>query len=293
MVTAISENKQFRAVVVRVTNLVQEAKDRHTLNPVTSVIMGELLMGALLSASALKGEERVILKLEVAGPLQYAVGEATANGEVRGYTSCSDAIVDGIESKEREEILKQTMGPGLLHVTRILHREVRPVTGTVDLKKSRLAHDLAWYFTMSDQIPSALRLEVGQDCQFNIAYAVGVIVQALPDADEKSAAKIEETMAAIADLAPFADDTQGDEQLLNTIFQDLNFTEIARKPVDFFCRCSKKRFAHALRLLHEDELREMSGEQQNMVCHFCNESYDFTGEEIRKIMIEKNLKVNN
>lgn len=53
-------------------------------------------------------------------------------------------------------------------------------------------------------------------------------------------------------------------------------------PVKFHCSCSKERFETAILGLGKKEIQDMIEEdgQAEAVCHFCNEKYLFTKEEL-------------
>jgi molecular chaperone Hsp33 len=72
----------------------------------------------------------------------------------------------------------------------------------------------------------------------------------------------------------------------------LSARELDRQPVDFFCRCTRKRFKDALAMVSYEELKEMRNEGQELVCHYCNERYDITPEEIDTIIDNAKAKLN-
>ena len=56
-------------------------------------------------------------------------------------------------------------------------------------------------------------------------------------------------------------------------------------PVQFQCTCSKERFGNAIIGLGKAEIRDMIDEdgQAEAQCHFCNEKYHFTKEELEAL----------
>ena len=59
-------------------------------------------------------------------------------------------------------------------------------------------------------------------------------------------------------------------------------------PVRFTCNCSKERFARGIIGLGKDEIQQMIDEdgQAEAQCHFCNETYLFTKEELEALRDE-------
>ena len=51
----MTKDGQFRVVLLKANELVRTANEKHGLNPLAGIILGELLMGTILMASTLKG----------------------------------------------------------------------------------------------------------------------------------------------------------------------------------------------------------------------------------------------
>jgi molecular chaperone Hsp33 len=85
MVKGMTKDGHFKLSVVKTTALVKEARDRHGLSLLATVMLGKTLTATALLASELKKEERIQVRLDGSGPLQYVVAEANSLGEVRGY----------------------------------------------------------------------------------------------------------------------------------------------------------------------------------------------------------------
>ncbi|MDZ5017092.1 Hsp33 family molecular chaperone HslO, partial [Clostridium perfringens] len=59
-----------------------------------------------------------------------------------------------------------------------------PYVGQVPIYTGEIGEDLAYYFTVSEQTPSAVALGVLVDRDFSIKVSGGFIIQMMPDADE-------------------------------------------------------------------------------------------------------------
>ena len=68
--------------------------------------------------------------------------------------------------------------------------------------------------------------------------------------------------------------------------------ELDRQPVHFFCRCSPKRFKNALSMLGYEELKEMQGESQEVVCNYCGSKVEISEEEISEMAKNAKAKLN-
>lgn len=283
-IRAITEDGNFRAVIVKATDLVETARIKHQCNPLGATILGELLTGALLSASNLKGQERLTLRLETNGSIKSAVAEANFAGEVRGYLSDHNPVP---QSEHPEEMLKEALGDGLLHVTKTLYEEARPVTSTVKLEHGSVVKDLTHYFALSEQVPTAIKIDLAFHDDFSIKHAVGLMIQTMPGAEESDIIEIEKNI--IDNPAPGEMLARGDyiDSILESYLKGHKAKEISRTPVDFFCRCSKERFLEKMRLLGKEDLEELAQKEQELVCHYCNEKYVISPEEIEGVMRER------
>ena len=63
------------------------------------------------------------------------------------------------------------------------------------------------------------------------------------------------------------------------------------KPVDFFCRCSRKRFLGVDHAKSED-LEDLKDDVQEIVCHFCNNKEYISAEEIRGLITKAKAQRN-
>jgi len=280
----ITEEGDFKAVVVKATELVENARKKHELNPLASKILGELLVGALLMASTLKNEERISIRFEVDGDMKYAVAEANAAGEVRGYLGNPDLTP---ASDDPVEMGRAAIGLGQLHVTKNLYANSRPVTSTTEVVHSSIVKDLTRYYAASEQTPTAIQINIRFNDDFSIKHAMGLFIQTLPDVNEQAILDVEMQMIDHPNLGEFLNNKEYLDDILKQIFKGRHLKEISRTPVDFFCRCSKKRFLETMRLLHLDDLTDLATEPQELVCHYCNTTYTIDQAEVEAVLKEK------
>ncbi len=287
LLRAITQNGHYRISIVKTTEIVRTAREKHGLSLLSSVLLGRALTGALLLASGLKGEERIQLRMEGNGPLGSVMAEATSHGEVRGYVSNPLAELDFDDRRS----LGDGIGVGVLTVSKSLYNRSRPVTGTVALVRGNVNEDLAHYLLQSEQVPSAVSLDVAIDEKGGIAEAGGVLVQAMPGATQKETVHLEENVRTMPMLgSQFADGYL--DEVLNTVTGGMEVKQLDRYPVDFFCRCSRERFKRSLALLHPDELLAMKGDTEELICHYCSKKYVFTREEIDAIAQKAKIRQN-
>ncbi|MGM0587990.1 MAG: Hsp33 family molecular chaperone HslO [Bacteroidota bacterium] len=289
MIKGITEDGHFRVSVVKTTDVVKSARSRHNLSLLNTVLLGRALTGTMLMASELKGEERIQLRLEGKGPVKLVIAEANRVGEIRGYVARPQAQLD---YSEGEPSLSEGLGVGMLTVRKTLYNEADPRTSVIELRKSNVTDDLAYYMVQSEQIPSAILLHVGLDEDGQITEAGGVLVQKMPDAPQERIDQLQEHLKEFPRIDELLSNGVYIDEIMEQAVAPYPVKELDRTPVHFFCRCSRERFIDALAMLNYDELQEMKDEGQELVCHFCGEKYHVSSDELEEIAQHVQAKMN-
>ncbi|MCS6983733.1 MAG: Hsp33 family molecular chaperone HslO [Leptospiraceae bacterium] len=280
----ISLQCRVRAVLVLATQAIETARQRHGLNPIATLILGELMLAALIKASAHKADERIQLRIETEGPLKAAIAEATATGEVRGYVANPQLSVT---STEKKDMLREALRGGFLQVKTLRPGYGQSSFSSVEMKHLNVAQDFTYYFVQSEQIPTAIQLSVGFLDDFTVNSAMGIMFQALPGAKEEDLVLLESGLIDHPSFARSLQEGLSPEELFRQITSTLPFEEISQTPVCFLCHCSHRRFYELLSLLPLKELTELAQEGQTLVCHYCAAKYYYSRSEIEKIIEER------
>lgn len=271
-----------RWVLVRSTDTAEEARRRHGMSPVATAALGRLMTGALIFASSLKGDESVTLRLLGDGPLEGVVAVGNAQGEVRGYVR--EPLVDLPLKPSGKLDVGAAVGRGELAVSRSLQNgEI--YTGMVPLVSGEIAEDLVHYLLSSEQIPSAMLLGVLVEKDYHVAGAGGFLIQLLPGASEENIQAIENLLGQLeVGISDLAAQSKNMDELLSRLMGRLSYHVLERRPVSFTCTCSKERLSGTLVSLGKNEIANLiADEKAEMVCHFCNERYQFNKEELQEI----------
>lgn len=271
-----------RWVAVRSTDTVEEARRRHGMTPVATAALGRLMTGTLILACSLKGEESITLRLLGDGPLEGVIAVGNAQGEVRGYVQ--EPLVD-LPLKDSGKLdVGAAVGLGELAVSRSLQNgEV--YTGMVPMVSGEIAEDLVHYLLTSEQIPSAMLLGVLVEKDYHVAGAAGFLIQPLPGATEGDIQAIESQLGKLrVGISELAAQSGSMDELLDQLMGQLPYHVLERRAVGFSCTCSKSRLSDTLASLGKKEIANLiSDGKAEMVCHFCNEHYLFSAEELQLI----------
>jgi len=271
-----------RWVAVRTTDTVEEARRRHGLSPVATAALGRLMTGALILASSLKGDENITLRLLGDGPLEGVVAVANAQGNVRGYVG--EPLVDLLLKDSGKLDVGSAVGLGELAVSRSLQNgEV--YTGMVTMVSGEIAEDLVHYLLTSEQIPSAMLLGVRVEKDYHVAGSAGLLIQPLPGATETDIQAIESQIAQLhAGISEQAAQSQSMDEMVDHLMGQLPYHVLERRATKFSCNCSKRHLSDTLVSIGKKEIADLiSDGKAEMVCHFCNEHYQFTREELQQI----------
>lgn len=287
VVRAISKDKTIRIAAVKNTHSAQDAQRRHELDFVSATLLARALTGAVLTSSFLKGEERIIIQFQGNGPISEIYAEAMTIGEARGYVNVNNDL-----NPESMSSMRDALGIGLLTLSKILYDKNEPVQGIVPIVKGDISSDLVHYFTKSEQIPTAMILDVSLTDNGLIEHSGGIIVQALPGVDEEVLASLEEILLNNQNICERLKEDKMPEEILSEILP-FEFDIISTKQTDFFCRCTKDHFKSRLMTLGLDNLKDMREKGQNeLVCRFCNEHYIIEDLDFEELILTAQASIN-
>lgn len=270
-----------RAFAAVTTNLCEEARRRHDCFPVAAAALGRTMTAALLLAANLKTDEYVTIRIAGDGPLGGVIADAHALGTVRGYVR--NPHVD-LPLAGKKLPVGQAVGQGHIHVTRFTGMK-QPFTGTCPLVSGEIGDDVASYLLVSEQTPSTVALGVLVDTDYTVAAAGGLMVQAMPGADDAVLAKIEANLAALPAVSELVRGGADAAAMLLKVFAGLESQVFEPARLAFLCQCSTERVEAMLVSLGREELAAMAAEGQAEVrCHFCGEKYAITGGRLEELL---------
>ncbi len=289
LIKGITEDGNFKVSVIKTTDVIKDAKERHGLSLLNTVLLGKTLTAAMLLASELKKEERIQLRLDGNGPVGSIIAEANSLGEIRGYVANPEVELD---YTKLGVVIGDGIGLGILTYTKVLYNEAEPRSSSIEIVNGDINSDVAQYLAQSEQIPSAVILDVGISEDGDITEAGGLLLQRLPGAPEGQIDMLQERLGSFPPIDELLSDGQYIDEIMSKALSPIKVKELGRQLVDFFCRCSKERFLIALSMLGIEDLKEMEGEGQEVSCHYCNNREEITKEEISQLINEAQAKLN-
>lgn len=288
LVKALAFDGQIRAYAVKSTETVGEAQRRHYTWPVASAALGRTMTAGLMMGAMLKGEDKLTIKIAGGGPLGPILVDSNARGEVRGYVTNPHVHFD-LNEHGKLDVRRGVGTDGTLSVVKDIGMRDY-FTGQVPLVSGELGEDFTYYFVTSEQVPSSVGVGVLVNPDNTIKAAGGFIIQLMPGTSDETITYIENRLKEIPPVSKLIDKGLSPEELLEELLGKENVKVLETSPVSFACNCSKERFHTALISLGSVELKDMieTDGQAEAHCHFCNEKYLFTKEELEEM--EKEAK---
>lgn len=280
LVKALGFDGQVRAYAVVTTDTVGEAERRHHTWPTASAALGRTLTAGLLLGGTLKGEENLTIKIEGNGPLGAILVDANAKGEVRGYVMNPQTHLN-LTEHGKLDVSGAVGSEGMLTVTKDLGMRDY-FSGQVPLASGEIGEDFTYYLVKSEQIPSSVGLGVLVAPDNSIQAAGGFMLQLMPGVSEETITEIEEHLKTITPISQMIQKGMTPEDMLTDILGKGNVTLLENMPVQFKCRCTKERISSAIISLGKEEMDDIiqTDGKAEAQCHFCNETYFFTQEEL-------------
>ncbi|PKG22494.1 Hsp33 family molecular chaperone HslO [Niallia nealsonii] len=286
LVKALAFNDQVRAYAIKSTETVAEAQRRHYTWPTASAALGRAISATAMLGALLKGDQKLTVKIDGGGPIGLILVDGNAKGEVRGYVTNPQTHFD-LNEHGKLDVRRAVGTEGTLSVVKDIGMRDY-FTGQVPIVSGELGEDFTYYLVTSEQVPSSVGVGVLVNPDNSILAAGGFIIQLMPGTDDETITAIEKRLGEIPPISKLIQKGLSPEQILEEIFGADNMKIIETMPISFTCTCSKDRFSNAIISLGKEEIEDMiaTDEKAEAHCHFCNEKYVFTKNELETLLSE-------
>ncbi|MGR5883033.1 redox-regulated molecular chaperone HslO [Bacillus cereus] len=284
LVKALAFDGEVRAYSVRTTNTVSEAQRRHDTWRTASAALGRSLTAGTMMGAMLKGEQKLTIKVEGNGPIGPILVDAHANGDVRGYVTNPHVDFEGTEQGKLR--VYQAVGTeGFVTVIKDIGMR-EPFIGQSPIVSGELGEDFTYYFAISEQTPSSVGVGVLVNGDDSILAAGGFILQIMPGAQDETISFIEDRLQKIPPVSTLIEQGLSPEELLYAVLGEDKVKVLETMDVQFNCTCSRERIESVLISLGKTELEQVREEEEEteVHCHFCNERYKFSKEDITNLI---------
>ena len=285
---SICETLNLRAYAVTTLDTAREITGLHGTSPNATVALGRTVTAAALLSAMLKpdSDQSLLLKIEGTGPIREIHAQADARGNIRGYVANPQPdLTDSIDSLS----FSKTIGAGFLTVRKDIGMK-EPYTSVIPLNTGELAADVAYYLTVSEQIPSAVIIALTLDREGAITSSGGILIQTFPGTSADAIGKVEENISSMKQsLGDSLMEGTDIQNVLGELFNNEAITVLDTRPVRASCRCDRTMIRKMLASLHREDLRDMIDKDggAEITCTFCNKKYHFNGEKLSIILRSK------
>ncbi|MBO1266240.1 Hsp33 family molecular chaperone HslO [Proteiniclasticum sp. SCR006] len=287
IIHATAQSGSVRIIAADTTSLVNEAVKNHNTMPTASAAYGRMLTAGALMGSMLKGkQDSVTIQINGGGISGGVLATGRADGRVKGYIVNPDADLP-VNEKGKLDVSGIIGIDGKFTVITDLGMK-EPYVSSVPIFTGEIAEDLAYFYTVSEQTPSAVALGVLVDVDGSVMNAGGFIIQMMPGADEMLADLIMYRLEEIPSLTTLQRDGNTIVEIIQYIFDGMGLNILSEGTPELYCDCSKERVEKALISIGKEDLKEIyeDNASEELVCHFCNKKYHFSHEDIGRLLDE-------
>ncbi|MCL2170918.1 MAG: Hsp33 family molecular chaperone HslO [Defluviitaleaceae bacterium] len=283
-IRATAASGRMRIFAAASRDLVEKSRIIHDTSPIATAALGRLLTAASIMGLMMGNDEDLLTaSIRGDGPIGGLLCCADGLGRVRGYAH--NPGVNLPPSPAGKLDVGGAIGRGMITITRDTGLK-EPYSGTLQLVSGEIAEDIAYYFAKSEQIPTVVALGVLVERDCSVKQAGGFFIQLLPGADDSLIDALEAKIAAIPPVTAMLDGGQTSEQIIHNICSDWDYEITENHPICYQCNCSRHRAEAALCAIDPAQLQTIITEDKSaqIDCHFCNEKYNFTEEDLRGLL---------
>ena len=285
LVRGMSMDGFVKVVAIRSTQMVKRGAEIHGTTPNATAAFGRALTAASMMGNMQKVDNgSMTLQIRGGGPIGTITCVADPVGNVRGYVT--EPKVPLVEKYPGKLDVGAVVGTdGTLTVIRDLQMK-EPYVGSIELVSGEIGDDVTAYFVQSEQTPTACALGVLVDRDCSVKVAGGYLIQLLPGAPDEVIDKLEAGIQRAGAVTKMLEAGMTPEDILGQVVGDLGVVFMETTEVSYKCYCDRERVESALISLGKKEMEESASEGKTfpVECQFCDTIYEFTPEDIRKLI---------
>ncbi len=279
--------------------------ERHDYPEPVSRLLAEAIVLTGLLGTSLKFDGRFTLQTKTDGPVSMLVVDFSSPESIRAYASFDAERVSAMAAAG-DAMPEALLGNGHLAMTIDQGQHMQRYQGLVELDGVSLEEVARRYFDRSEQIPTEVRLGVGElflrqegEAPSRSWTAGGILIQFLPESPERARqADIDpgdapagttqhtvdeddawvEAKALVDTVKPveLTDPEVSVEMLLFRLFHERGVRLYDTRPLSDNCRCSREKIEGVLSGFSEEEIEQMTIDGKIVVtCEFCSSRYEF------------------
>jgi molecular chaperone Hsp33 len=282
------DGQPVRGRIARLGGMVDDILTRHDYPQAVANLLGEACALAALVGASLKFDGRLILQAQGDGPVSFVVADYDTTGALRGYCRYDADRVAAVSGGFALPGAKTLLGAGVFIMTVDQGADMDRYQGVTPIEGETLALCAEHYFAQSEQVPTRVRLAVGQ-VQTDAApswRAGGLILQNVAE-DDARGSTLDAWDTAQALFETLGEDELVDplvppETLLFRLFHEDGVRLFTPSPLRAFCRCSQDRIEGVLRSFPAAERADMVEADGviRVTCEYCSRTYEIAPDAV-------------
>lgn len=272
-------------ICAETTEMVEKARNTHDLSPLATAALGRMItMAAIMGTEMKNSHDKLTLQIKGSGPIGMMVAVANNSPKVKAFVG--EPHVDlPLNDIGKLDVGNAVGNQGYINVIKDIGMK-EPYIGISPLVSGEIAEDFANYFVNSEQRESAVALGVLVD-KNGVKSSGGYLIQLMPGSTEEEITKIEQAIFKAGAMSKMLDEKLTLTEIAKRITGDeeVKIVEENITPI-YECDCSKEQMTEGLITIGKEELQDIieTDGKAELVCHFCNKKYQFSKEELEKIL---------
>ena len=275
------EGWPVRGRLVRLGEAVDAIISAHNYPEPVAALLGEACALAALVGSSLKFDGRLIVQAQGDGPVRYVVADYDTSGTLRGYCRFDEEEVAAASTGFSRPGAQTLLGKGVFIMTLDQGPDFDRHQGITPIEGEGLSLCAEHYFAQSEQVPTKVRLAVGEvTTEAGTHWRAGGAMIQMVAGDETRGSTDEvwdRTRALFQTLGDdeLIDPTITPEILLFRLFHEDGVRLEEPRLLSAVCRCSEERIVGVLGSFSDEERQEMVEDDGKIrvTCEYCSTVY--------------------
>lgn len=288
IVRALSEDGSVLCSAIDSTDIVREIERLHQSTPVVTAALGRMCTAGAIMGALLKNKgDTMTLRVNGGGPC----GTLTVVADYRGNVKCCAGNARAqvpLRADGGLDVPACVGTDGSLTVVKDMGLK-EPYVGQIPLVSGNIAEDITAYYSISEQIPTVCALGIVFNENATIKAAGGYMLQLVPPVQDSAVKVIEDNLNKMESITGLLEKGLRPDELAVSALEGLGGEILDQWDAVYYCDCSRERTERILISLGREELQKLvdEGETTEVCCHFCNKKYEFSTDELAKLLKEQ------
>ena len=275
-------NRHVRFYLGDTTKLVEDARLIHDCYPTSLAALGRLMsITACLGLRQKEEGESITATINGGGAIGTIMATADSEGNVKGFVGDNHIYLKYNENNKLAVGLVVGKN-GYLKVLKNLKLKT-DYTSQVALQSGEIGDDFAYFFSVSEQVPTIVSVGVLVDVDYSCKAAGVLLIELLPNHSEEDIEFLEDLAKNLEPISSVIDKDKDLVKYIKSIFNDAEILET--EEIRYHCNCSREKFLAKLLTLPKKDLEEILEDKHlEIKCEFCEKKYEYDEEDLKVLM---------